>query len=154
MKYIRRSKTVEATMNIRKLFDSSVSYYEADHASSGPGGAILPRQFPTVPATSPNPSPIGGACGKPGDKWDPKGLGTATWNDTSWSALNFSVDDPFYFSYSYTSAGTDTGATFTATANGDLDCDGVFSTYARSGSVLADRSVSGGAGLYTNREIE
>ena len=26
MKYIRRSKTVEATMNVRKLFDSSVSY--------------------------------------------------------------------------------------------------------------------------------
>ena len=24
MKYIRRSKTVEATMNVRKLFDSSV----------------------------------------------------------------------------------------------------------------------------------
>src|SRR6185369_17672871 len=30
MKYIRRSKTVEATMNVRKLFDSSVSYFEAE----------------------------------------------------------------------------------------------------------------------------
>ena len=34
MKYIRRSKTVEATMNVRKLFDSSVAYYYADHAGS------------------------------------------------------------------------------------------------------------------------
>src|SRR5205814_7177574 len=33
MKYIRRSKTTEATMNIRKLFDSSVSYFEEEHAA-------------------------------------------------------------------------------------------------------------------------
>jgi type IV pilus assembly protein PilA len=32
MKYIRRSKTSEATMNIRKIFDSSVSYYQEEHA--------------------------------------------------------------------------------------------------------------------------
>jgi len=35
MKYIRRSKTVEATMNVRKLFDSSVSYFEGEHADKG-----------------------------------------------------------------------------------------------------------------------
>ena len=27
MKYIRRSKTVEAMMNVRKLYDSSVAYF-------------------------------------------------------------------------------------------------------------------------------
>ena len=46
MKYIRRSKTVEATMNVRKLYDSSVSYYEAEHADSA--GTILAKQFPTA----------------------------------------------------------------------------------------------------------
>ena len=51
MKYIRRSKTVEATMNIRKLFDSSVSYYEAEHATAA--GAVVSRQFPTPQAWSP-----------------------------------------------------------------------------------------------------
>jgi len=32
--YIRRSKTVEATMNIRKMFDSSIAYFEAEHGDS------------------------------------------------------------------------------------------------------------------------
>jgi len=52
MKYIRRSKTVEATMNLRKLFDSSVSYYETEHASST--GNILARGFPITETWSPN----------------------------------------------------------------------------------------------------
>src|SRR5277367_5357853 len=48
MKYIRRSKTVEATMNVRKIFDSSVSYYEGEHADSK--GNALAKQFPTAVA--------------------------------------------------------------------------------------------------------
>ena len=32
MKYIRRSKTVEATMNIRKMFDATVSYFASERA--------------------------------------------------------------------------------------------------------------------------
>src|SRR6202167_3337132 len=51
MKYIRRSKTVEATMNVRKLFDSSVAYFEGEHA--GATGAILARQFPTTATWQP-----------------------------------------------------------------------------------------------------
>src|SRR2546421_6826922 len=51
MKYIRRSKTVEATMNVRKLFDSSVSYFEAEHSDKT--GAIIGKQFPTSVALTP-----------------------------------------------------------------------------------------------------
>src|SRR5258706_6999610 len=51
MKYIRRSKTTEATMNIRKLFDSSVSYYEAEHSDKT--GTILAKQFPNEVAKTP-----------------------------------------------------------------------------------------------------
>src|SRR5258706_2423632 len=65
MKYIRRSKTVEATMNLRKVFDSSVSYYEAEHATST--GTILPRQFPVTVTWSPATN-----CGtQPGGKCNP-----------------------------------------------------------------------------------
>src|SRR5262249_50309892 len=32
MKYIRKSKTTEAPMNVRRLADASVAYYEAHHA--------------------------------------------------------------------------------------------------------------------------
>jgi type IV pilus assembly protein PilA len=150
MKYIRRSKTVEATMNVRKMFDSSVSYYEAEHSDKT--GAILGKQFPTNAALTPGTTcclakgSIGGKC-----KPDP-----TTFQDKNgaWSALNFSVDDPYYFQYQYDSAATDTAATFSAWAFGDLDCDTILSTYMRPGSVMADFSVTGGSGLFSANEIE
>ena len=147
MKYIRRSKTVEATMNVRKLFDSSVAYFEAEHSNKS--GAIIARQFPTSVALT----PAAHCCTNTGGKCKPD---PATFQDSggSWAALNFSVDDPFYFRYQYDSAGTDTNSNFQAWAFGDLDCDSILSTYERSGSVMSDRSVSGGSGLYTKNEIE
>src|SRR5215471_21077282 len=68
MKYIRRSKTAEATMNIRKLFDSSVAYYESEHADRG--GNILPKQFPTA-STSPAIVPSIRCCTNAGEKCTP-----------------------------------------------------------------------------------
>jgi type IV pilus assembly protein PilA len=148
MKYIRRSKTVEATMNVRKLFDSSVAYYEAEHSDSTQ--KILAKQFPTGTAITPT---LGTCCGSTGGKCAPA---PTMFQDTagSWAALNFSVDDPFYYSYQYTSTGTDTTANFQAWAFGDLDCDTIYATYMRGGSVMTDRSVSGGSGLYTKNDIE
>jgi type IV pilus assembly protein PilA len=147
MKYIRRSKTVEATMNVRKLFDSSVSYYEGEHADSA--GNIVAKAFPTV-GTNPAPA-ANSCCGQTGDKCKPA---TTNFDDNGWASLNFSVDDPFYYWYSYTSSGTDTGAKFDATANGNLDCDGTYSTFSRHGSVMSDRSVTGGSGLFSKNDIE
>src|SRR5262245_34531362 len=66
MKYIRRSKTVEASNNIRKLYDSSVSYYETEHANLQQ--QIIDRQFPGSQAATPA---IGSCCGQKGDKCDP-----------------------------------------------------------------------------------
>ena len=151
MKYIRRSKTVEATMNVRKLFDSSVSYFEGEHADKG--GNTLAKTFPTDPTSQPAPwgNVKSTCCGQTGDKCAPAASNFA---DPTWSALNFSVDDPFYFGYQYNSKGSETTANFQAYAFGDLDCDGINSTYERSGSVMTDRSVSGGSGLFSKNEIE
>jgi type IV pilus assembly protein PilA len=146
MKYIRRSKTVEATMNVRKLFDSSVAYFEAEHATQA--GAIIAKQFPTTKAATPG---VNACCGQAGDKCPPV---AGQFDDPTWAALNFSVDDPFYFWYDYTSGGTDTTSQFTAGAYGNLDCDSTYSTYQRIGSVLSDRSVTGGSGLFTANDIE
>jgi type IV pilus assembly protein PilA len=148
MKYIRRSKTVEATMNVRKLFDSSVSYFEAEHAKID--GSILEKQFPAIVTKNPAPK-ANTCCGQAGDKCKPD---PTNFDDAGWAALNFSVDDPFYYWYQYDSAGLDTAANFSAWAFGNLDCDKIYATYMRSGSVLADRSVTGGSGLYSNNDIE
>src|SRR6476469_3821247 len=67
MKYIRRSKTTEATMNIRKLYDSSVTYFEAEHADVA--GQILPRQFPASIGWTPNGPGV--CCGDAGQKCAP-----------------------------------------------------------------------------------
>jgi type IV pilus assembly protein PilA len=147
MKYIRRSKTVEATMNIRKLFDSSVSYYESEHSDKT--GAILGKQFPGAVAISP-----GSTCCGTGGKCAPAPGNFAA---AGWSALNFSVDDPFYYQYEYKSSGAtgvDLTATFEAYAYGDLDCDTILSTYMRNGSIMSDFSVTGGSGLYSKNDIE
>ena len=100
MKYIRRSKTTEATMNIRKLFDSSVTYFEAEHAKQD--GSILPRQFPDSATWTPNGPGI--CCGDPGQKCAPGKYATQFVTSLTWQTLNFSVDDPFYYSYQYDSA--------------------------------------------------
>lgn len=138
--YDRRSKTVEATMNVRKLYDSSVSYYEAEHATSA--GEILPKQFPASVVLSPAKS-----CCEQGGKCNPS---PAAFENESWAALNFSVDDPHYFQYEYISSGTGKNAKFTARAIGDLDCNGDKWIFERSGYVNDDLSV-GSNGLKTNK---
>jgi hypothetical protein len=52
--------------------------------------------------------------------------------DRVWAALDFQIDEPTLFQYSY-SASPD-GQHFVAKAIGDLDCDGTFITYELAGS--------------------
>ncbi len=129
--YARRSKMVEASMNVRKLADSATSYYEGEHADIS--GNILPKQFPASIGLTPARS-----CCEQGGKCMPD---QTTWNNESWAALNFSVDDPYYFQYEFTSSGTEKNAKFTARAIGDIDCSGRKSVFERSGHVLDDGSV-------------
>ena len=143
LKYIKRSKTAEATMNVRKLFDASVTYFASEHA--GTGGGILAASFPDTAGPLPLLATIG----------DVKVTTLpSTWDaDGTWNSLQFSVSDPSYFAYQYDSAGTTNAATFTATAFGNLDGDAAFSTFTRVGSVV-DMEVKGGAGLFIDKEIE
>ena len=151
MKYIRRSKTAEATMNLRKIFDSSVSYFNEEHAARN--GGILPRQFPAAVTSTPPGAAPGPACTNgSSQKIQPN---AATFSVGTWQALNFSVDDPFYYQYTYeANASTGVASKFTARASGNLDCDSVLSTFERIGTVDAQNNVNGGAGLYQQEELE
>jgi hypothetical protein len=145
-KYIRRSKTTEATMNVRKLFDAAVAYYEEEHASKT--GVILPKQFP---ASTPM-WPPGSPCDHPGKKYP---ANPTRWQQhPTWNALNFGVDDPHYYRYQFVSTGSGTKAAFTARAIGDLNCDGKWSTFERIGSADNHGNISGGSGLYKNNPLE
>lgn len=149
MKYIRRSKTSEATMNIRKIFDSSVSYYTSEFAARN--GDILPRQFPDTVDPTPDDWRAQVCAGGDSQKYNPE---PDTWSEATWQNLNFSVDDPFYFQYSYVSQGRGNDSEFTARANGDLNCDQVLSTFERVGVVDEENNVNGGAGLFAANELE
>lgn len=151
MKYIRRSKTSEATMNIRKLFDSSVSYYTAEFAARD--GSILERQFPNSINGDGTPADWAAQTCNGGDsqKYQPA---ANTWDDATWQALNFAVDDPHYYRYDYDSDGLGSDSQFTARANGDLNCDGNLSTFERIGNVDDENNVNGGAGVFSSNELE
>jgi prepilin-type N-terminal cleavage/methylation domain-containing protein len=147
IKYIRRSKTTEATMNVRKMYEGLVSYYAADH-SDGNGG-ILPKQFPDPVGWT----PAQGACCPA--KCPPS---AALWNGPSWSAINFGMDDPHYFSYQI-SAGAGTGNTvgdfIQLEASGDLNCDGaVYSLFRRTATVEAQFGIGGGGAIFIQDELE
>ncbi|MDW8281945.1 MAG: pilin [Myxococcales bacterium] len=146
MKYIRRAKTVEATMNLRRMFDSSVSYYLSELASVT--GAILEKQFPQTQTATP---PANSCCSQVGHKCAPDPV---LWQTPTWQALNFSVDDPHYYWYSFVSSGVATTAQFDARAHGNLNCDAIYSLHARHGQVDAQGNVVGGSGIYVENPIE
>ena len=149
MKYIRRSKTAEATFNLRKLFDSSVSFYGEEHSDRT--GKVLPRRFPkSAPQTPGSPTKYMCRDGK-SVKFQPT---AETWDDPAWQELDFAIDEPFLYAYTFEAEGDGDGAIFTARANGDLNCDGTQSTFERTGRIDAEGNVTGGAGIYTNQELE
>lgn len=145
IKYIRRAKTVEAAMNLRKMFDSTVSYYESEHADVS--GAVLSRQFPAQQAWT----PAQGACCP--NKCAPAAL---QWQTPSWQALNFGIDDPHYFSYQTVNTGNGSAPADKSDlqASADLTCDSVYSLYQRTATVSPTYGITGGAGLYVTNELE
>ena len=113
-RYVKRSKTAEATGNISKIYQGETSYFNqssensiASFASAGPtpSGSPTASKFPAQP--------------------------TSFVGDTGWSAVGFSVDQPLYFQY--TASGS--ASAFTADANGDLDGDGITSLFRRSAAL-------------------
>jgi len=143
MKYIKKSKTAEASQFVKKIYDGARAYYLD---TPQPSFTPVPPQFPDPIGTAMTP---GAPCGK--TKCAPV---QSLWDDAGWVALQFSVDDPHYYAYTYVSGTPQTG--FTALANGDLDGDGQFSTFTMQGTVdstMAD-GPSGTAALSRVDELE
>jgi type IV pilus assembly protein PilA len=151
MKYIRRSKTTEAVQGVKKIYEGARSYYLNEAVARGSTTPIA-KQFPASVAATPA---ANSCCGQPGDKCQINAAALAAFKtNASWQGLNFGVEDPHYYWYSFDAAGTGTASTFTARANGNLDCDATFSTFEMIGSVTATNDVTGSAGLYKNLDLE
>ncbi len=64
----------------------------------------------------------------------PRPYEPAAWTASpTWTELHFDPGAPHHYAYSYDSSGTGSMAAFTASAFGDLDGDGRYSTFARIG---------------------
>lgn len=139
-RYRRRQMTTEATMNLRKLYDGSVVAFVVGEQEGRP---MFP---PSSRGRFPADLDLGRSCNRPAR--------TTGWEaNPAWNALNFAVSDPHWYSYQYDSHGFGEGAQFTASAFGDLDCDGEYSTFVRFG-IVENGEVRGSAGLYIANELE
>ena len=148
MKYIKKSKTTEARELVKRAYDGARGYYLDRGVGKGIAGGSLPAQFPgpTTAAT-----PVLGSCCSGGGKCAPD---ASLWTTPVWVSLQFAVGDPHYYSYSYSTA--DPTTDFTTRANGDLDCDGIYSTFEMYGTVdtaMAD-GPTGSASMYRESELE
>jgi type IV pilus assembly protein PilA len=150
MKNAKKAKTAEAVTNVKKLYDGARSYFEEEMNGRGSVTPIA-KQFPDNSGTLRQEPALTACCAGAGSKCTPD---PTLWTDAAWQALKFSMDDPHYYSYYYQSSGTGTGASFSAGANGDLNCDTVYSTFELVGKVQSDGSVTGQAGIFRDKELE
>ena len=128
--YQARAKTTEAMEQLDRIYKGAAMYFSVPHL--GPDGAYLPCQFPASAAATPSPK----GCADPAADKDGDGrcdLDDAAWAALTWTALMFQPAEPHYFVYRFDSQGIGNEAIFTASAFGDLDRDGVLSTFQRSG---------------------
>ena len=140
----RRARTSEAVDSLAEIYRGSVAYYAGTRTTQSLAPVTPPRQFPMSVGITPATVPAGVRVTDP----------PATWRQPSWQSLNFAIDDAHYFSYEYESAGTGVGAAFTARAMGDLDGNGVRSTYERAGRATEQLEVESSGGLWVRDPVE
>ena len=134
MKYIKKSKTAEANQFLKKMSDAARVYYDEPNftgaATLTPG--VVAKGFPAQNALSGDP----GMCALSAGGGTEKGaVANYVWDsDVPWASLGFSMADPYYYAYQFQ---TDATTTYTALAQGDLDCDGTKSTFTLFGQVVA-----------------
>ena len=127
----QKAKISEAIVNVQKMAQGAKAYYLSSvNLSLDEEGMLTDELAATARLpSSTGPIPWDSACyfSETPEAHDPQYY---TWQSPTWRALNFSIDRPFYYSYSFMSQGT----TFTARAQGDLNCDAVKSLFEITGS--------------------
>ena len=116
--YVRRSKTVEATSNIANI-RVGITEHATRESVSATGERRGPMLIDSLPAT-----PALSGVGSMKQMWP----GDAS---VGWATIGFAPSDPLYYSYSVT---TDAASnTIVIEAVGDLNDDGVRSSFAQRG---------------------
>ncbi len=111
LNYIKKVRSAEAVLNIKKIVDLENTYFNKPNFDES--GNELPKKFRSCHPTPSSPS-------------SEKKKFVA---DVNWNELGFSPNGPVYFSYEVKTRGEGTNSEATINARGDLDDDGIYSTY-------------------------
>jgi type IV pilus assembly protein PilA len=136
-KYIANAKTAEARNSLGQIAKDAATALEREKGSTaivGPGGSssVLRSFCASAAAAVPTAPPSGQKYQSQKTDWT---TGSST---AGWTCLKFEMDEPQYYEYMYVSASTDPNAGgFVTTANGDLNGDGVFSTFSITGTAYS-----------------
>jgi hypothetical protein len=113
---LRASRLAEPIDGLKRLAERASLL-----ASGSPTENAYPESAPLTPSAVPRGELV----------LDPPG----TWDGPTWRALDFGFDVPHAFSFSFDSHNAAERSTFSARARGDLDGDGVTSSFEITGSV-------------------
>ncbi len=137
-KYLANAKTAEATNALGRLANAASTEFENERMAGSvltPGNSSSLSRALCKSASKSVPASAGAIAGKKYQSAD------SEWNvdfagGSGFSCLEFTIDQPQYYMYSYaaTVAGA-IGDNYTATANGDLNGDGILSTFQITGAV-------------------
>ena len=150
-RYIKKSRTAEASGHLNKMWVGSVSYFMTDFTAVAANGSPqnLPKQFPG-PSGAYEHDPD--CCSQPGGRCP---ASSPVWaSDGVWVALKFSIADAHSYIPGYVGSGTGSSSKFTASAFGNLDCDAVLSEFRRDGYITAAGDVAGQAQPIVVNELE
>jgi type IV pilus assembly protein PilA len=145
-KYLANAKTAEARNSLGQLAKDAATAVEREKGTTAilAAGATssLMRQFCDSSTLVPS---LGAVSGQ---KYQSQKSDWDTGSSTSgWQCLKFSLEEPQYYAYSYSCTGTDgNSGGFVASAQGDLNGDGVYSNFsvtgqAQSGSIAISPNV-------------
>src|SRR5579884_2163395 len=135
-RYIKKTKTSEATKNIGNIYTAETTYFNQVGERADSNGNLGVPQFGSTTAT---PGSVPAGVRAPG-----------TWTTGGWQEIGFSTDTPVYYQYQVVATGTASASTATISAKGDLDGNGIDSTFSRALSINANYDVIGSPLAITN----
>lgn len=125
-RYLRFTKTSEATASTTAIAQAACVYYNQSDANqpagTKPDAAKAMRHFPPSSRAS-----------VPADESDVRGKrfqsAIGDWATSPWLDMGFKISTPQFYAYSFESNGSGTAAQATVTAHGDLNGNGIKSTF-------------------------
>lgn len=153
--YVKRSKTTEASIQVKAMYQGAATYYQGEMAQRTvvAVGAVAMVTRCTVAAGVTSNAP---SSQKTVLNWSTEA--------PSFAAIGFNPADPIYYQYSIAAGGTVAAgcgdmtavgmSLYTFAANGDLDDDAVQSTFEINSSVNMEGNLYSSGGIFIANELE